>query len=145
MNRKTLRRVALVTLSLVGISLSTPSSAYEYDAKIVARGNLELQPWDNEGRLPTGDARRIELQTLNQQKNERVARLEATAFTIHVMEQQDPRNARLQSLHTDYQSQVESYERWLESAERRRAAILGQAGNPAMLTKTAMKSMNSSR
>lgn len=142
MNSTILRSAALIVLSLVGSAVSHQASAYEYhDAEKgkVASGVGQFQPWDNEGQLPEGDSRLAELRGINAQIAERIARLEAAAFNLKMMDAQTRDKARLASLHADYQSQLESNQRWRESAERRRQAILGQARPQGMLVQTSLK------
>ena len=142
MKAQNLRSVALIVLSLLGLSASLDASAYEYHATEkdkVASGNGQFQPWDNEGHLPEGDSRLAELHGINAQIAERGARLEAAAFNLKMMDAQTHDKTRLASLHADYQSQLESYQRWRESAERRRQAILGQAAPQGMLVQTSLK------
>ena len=143
---QTLRSAALIVLSLVGFSASLDASAYEYhetEKGNVASGNGQFKPWDNEGHLPEGDSKLAELHGINAQIAERSARLEAAAFNLKMMEAQTQDKTRLASLHADYRSQVESYQRWRESAERRRQAILGQANPKGMLVQTSLKTTNS--
>ncbi|MDZ4079293.1 MULTISPECIES: hypothetical protein [Hydrocarboniphaga] len=145
MKLQPLRGAALIVLGLLGLSAGLDVSAYEYHADEkgkVASGSAQFQPWDNQGQLPEGDSRLAELRGINAQIADRSARLEATAFNLKMMEAQIRDKARLASLHTDYQSQLESYQRWLESAERRRQAILGQADPQGMLVSPSFKAIN---
>lgn len=146
MKAQTLRRAALIVLSLAGFSVSIEASAYEYhDAEKgrVASGSGQLKAWDNEGHLPEGDSKLAELRGIDAQIAERSARLEAAAFNLKMMNAQTQDKTHLASLHADYQSQVESYQRWRESAERRRQAILGQANPKGALMQTSLKTSNS--
>lgn len=142
MQVQTLRRAALIVLSLAGYTVGSEAWAYEYHADEkgkVASGTRQFQPWDNEGHLPEGDSRLAELRGINAQIAERGARLEATAFNLKMMDAQTRDKARLASLQADYQSQLESYQRWRESAERRRQAILGQADPQGTLVPASLK------
>lgn len=142
MKAQTFRRTALIVLSLVGCTVSHQASAYEYhDAEKgrVASGAGQFKPWDNEGHLPEGDSRLAELRGINAQIADRIARPEAAAFNLTMMEAQTRDRARLASLRADYQSQLESNQRWRESAERRRQAILGEGRQQGLLVQASLK------
>lgn len=118
------RSLLAITTSLLLTLYAGAGQAYELTRADYQAMGLMLPAWDNEGRLPEGDTRLYELEHIREQTQERQHRLEVSAYMLQLMESQARDPAVYKSMREDYECQQQSFKRWLESAERRREAIL---------------------
>lgn len=123
-----LRTFVLISTSLLLSLVAATGQTYELSRADYEALGEELPAWDHNGRLPQGESQLYELQRIHQQIEERSQRLEVSAFMLRQMEIQAPDSAKYRSMRADYATQQQSFARWRESAERRRQAILQNAG-----------------
>lgn len=123
-----IRTLLLVPAALSLSLFASVGQAYELSRADYQALGEELPAWDHDGNLPQGAGQLYELQQIHQQIEERAQRLQISAFILKMMEKQAPDTVKYASLRADYATQQQSYARWRESAERRRQAILLDAG-----------------